>query len=96
MDFRVIFSRRALSDLGEIVRHIAKTNPSLAISEGNRLVDAAVSLARFPRRYPQDSILRGARKAPFPPYLIYYKVEEKAGVVTIRHFWHGARQPPLS
>ncbi|WP_084442760.1 type II toxin-antitoxin system RelE/ParE family toxin [Termitidicoccus mucosus] len=50
MDYRVILSRPALRDLGEIARHIAQDNTDAALRIGGELVALAESLATLPRR----------------------------------------------
>lgn len=59
MDYRVILSRPALRDLGEIARYIALHNPTAAERVGLELVQLAESLAVMPRRGGQ---FRAGRK----------------------------------
>ena len=48
----------------------------------------------MPERFPFHDKSRGIRKMPISPFLIFYLCDEKATVVTILHFWHGARRSP--
>lgn len=41
MDYRVILSKPALRDLGEIARYIAEDSPNAAERVGNELLDLA-------------------------------------------------------
>ena len=50
MDFKVFLSNEALSDLDRIVGYIAPHNALAAERTGNRLLDAALSLAALPER----------------------------------------------
>jgi len=95
MDYHVTFSQRALRELAAILKFIAEDNPDAAQELGDSLLEHAASLNRFPLRHPKDSHRSGVRKMPAPPYLVYYSVNESKRVVTILHFWHGARQHPL-
>ena len=50
MDYKVILSRPALRDLGEIARYIAQDNLSAAERVGEELLDIAASLKTLPYR----------------------------------------------
>ena len=50
MDCKVILSPGAIQDLSETVRYISYDDPRKAERYGNDLIDAALSLARFPER----------------------------------------------
>lgn len=95
MDFRVIYSRRAVRDLTAIIKHIASANPDAAFALAERLEMLAESLGRFPLRYPKALDRPGLHKFSHQAYTIYYAVDETARLVTIRRFWHSARQPPF-
>jgi addiction module RelE/StbE family toxin len=95
MDFRVIFSKQAIRDLTAITKLVAHNDPNAARELGDRLVASALSLRSFPLRHVKYPLRHGTRKMPVSPYVIYYVVDEAARVVTIRHFWHGSRQPPI-
>jgi plasmid stabilization system protein ParE len=95
MDYKVTFSTKALNELAEITKFIAQDNPESASELADKLVSLANGLSRFPSRHAKDSYRRGIRKMPAAPYLIYYAINENKRVVTILHFWHGARQHPI-
>ena len=95
MDFKVTFSKRSLRELAAIIEFIAKDDPDAAREFGEKLLDKAASLSRFPLRHTKDTHRERVRKMPAPPYLIYYAIDESKRRVTILHFWHSARQHPL-
>lgn len=95
MDFKVTFSQRALRELAAIIKFIAQDNPDAAHELGDKLLDQAAGLRRFPLRHAKDHHRANVRKIPMPPYLIYYSINEEKRTVTILHFWHGARQHPI-
>jgi toxin ParE1/3/4 len=94
MDFKVLIADSAIADLKEIVEFVAEDNPEAAIQLGEKLLGHALSLGALPERFPFYDRHRGIRKMPVSPFLIYYQSDEKASVVNILHFWHGARRRP--
>jgi plasmid stabilization system protein ParE len=89
MDFKVL-----IADLKEIVEFVAEDNREATLRLGEKLLAHALSLATMPQRFPFHDKRRGIRKMPLPPFLIYYVCDERASVVNILHFWHGARRRP--
>ena len=53
MDYKIIYSPNAISDLAEIVRFVAQDDPQAALRLGRQLADDADSLARLPYRFPK-------------------------------------------
>lgn len=49
MDFRLLYTQRALSDLAEIIGHIAEDDAKAAERFGKSLLDHIELLTRFPR-----------------------------------------------
>jgi plasmid stabilization system protein ParE len=49
VDYRLLFTQRALNDLAEIIGHIAKEDDDVASRFGNALLDHVDVLTRFPR-----------------------------------------------
>jgi plasmid stabilization system protein ParE len=49
VDYRLLFTQRALSDLSEIVEHIAQDDDEAASRFGEALLDHVDLLGRFPR-----------------------------------------------
>src|ERR1700730_6975297 len=94
MDYRVIYSPNAISDLAEIVRFVAQDDPQAALRLGEHLADEADSLARLP--YGSHKFRRRAnvRKFVAGQHLILYRIVGTAKVVEILRCWHGARGTP--
>ena len=93
MDYRVILSRPALRDLGEIARYIAQDNPTAAERVGMEMVHLAESLAALPRRGGQFRGRPGVRRLVSEPSLITYRIDETPRIVYVLRFWHAKRDP---
>jgi plasmid stabilization system protein ParE len=93
MDYRVILSRPALRDLGEIARYVARDSPVAAERVGLELVAVAESLAQLPRRGAPLRARPGVRRLVVDPYLVTYRIAEELGVVYVLRFWHSKRDP---
>ncbi len=93
MDYRVILSRPALRDLGEIARYISRDNSTAAERVGLELVQLAESLAVMPRRGGQIRARPGVRRLVHEPYLVTYRIDETQRVVYVLRFWHAKRDP---
>jgi plasmid stabilization system protein ParE len=98
MDFQVEISPIALRELAEITEYISVDGMYDAIGFGEKLLSTVASLHRFPNRHTRvtrkSSSGKSYRKVSVGSYLIYYHVNEQKRMVTVVHFWHGARQPP--
>ena len=96
MDFKVIWSDQAITDLHDICSYIAEHDPQAAERMGKGILDHVHILASFPfigPTYPKGA--RGPlRQIVFRSYRIFYDVSEESGRVEILHVWHGARQDP--
>ena len=96
MDFKVLLSPEALSDLESIVAYIAPHDAGAAERLGNHLLDTALSLKTFPergRRVPEFQ-QAGLREVIFRSYRIIYRVNTGSGSVEVVRFWHAARGFP--
>jgi len=94
VDYRLLFSQRALSDLSEIVGHIAQDDDEAASRFGKALLDHVDLLGRFPRMGNTTRKKSRVRKLVHSPILVYYQVREDKRLVEILHFRHGSRKPP--
>jgi toxin ParE1/3/4 len=92
MDYRVIVSRPALRDLGEIARYIAQDRPQAALRVGEQLLALAESLAVRPGRGGLFHARPGVRRLISPPYLVTYRIDETQRVVYVLRFWHAKRE----
>jgi len=96
MDFKVILTDQAISDLKEIVEFVSKDDPQAAKKLGDALIEKALSLTRFPER---DRVVpelgeEKTREVSLRPYRIIYDVEKAWREVYVIRFWHAARGEP--
>jgi plasmid stabilization system protein ParE len=91
MDYKVILSPLAVSDLQEIVRYVAADDPAAAERLGLRLIGVAETLRKLPRRGHPVRRRPGVRKVVLTPYLVFYEVNDATQSVDVLRFWHGAR-----
>ena len=94
MDYRILYTQRALNDLAEIIGHIAEDDAEAASRFGSSLLDHVDLLTRFPH---MGSIIRKrsrVRKLLHSPILAYYQIQEEKRLIEVLHFRHGARKPP--
>jgi plasmid stabilization system protein ParE len=96
VDYRLIYTQKALNDLAEIVGHIADDDAEAASRFGSSLLDHIDLLARFPRMGGVIRKRRRVRKLLHSPILVYYRVHEETHLVEVLHLRHGARKPPGS
>ncbi len=92
MAWKVIFSARSKTDLEEIVKYIARDNPTAAERFGSRLIEQAESLSDAPEIGPTLPQRPDTRFFPVGPYLIIYRPDETRRTVRILRFWHAARR----
>ena len=93
MDYRVILSRPALRDLGEIARYIAQDNLDAAERIALELIVLAESLAVLPRRGGLFQARPGVRRLVSDPYLVTYRIDETQRVVYVLRFLHAKCDP---
>lgn len=94
MDYRLLYTQRALSDLAAIIGSIAEDDAEAALRFGNSLLDHIDLLTRFHRI---GGIIRKrsrVRKLVHSPILVYYQVREATRLIEILHLRHAARKPP--
>ena len=94
MDYRLLYTQRALNDLAEIIGYIAKDDAEAASRFGTSLLDHVDLLTRFPRL---GSVVRKrsrVRKLLHSPMLVYYRVDQDKRLIEILHVRHGGRMPP--
>jgi len=96
MDFKVLLSPEALSDLERIIAYIASHNPAAAEATGNRLLDTALSLDTLAERGRLVPELQPTelREIIFRSYRIIYRINHADRIVEIVRFWHAARGFP--
>ena len=96
MDYRLVFTKRALSDLNQVIGRIADVDHDIdvAFHFGSALLDHVDLLTRFPRMAPVIRTRSRIRKLVHSPIVVYYRVHDVKQLVEILHFRHGARKPP--
>jgi plasmid stabilization system protein ParE len=96
VDYRLLYTQKALNDLAEILGRIAEDDAKAASRFGSSLLDHIDLLTRFPR---MGGVIRKrpqVRKLLHSPILVYYRVHDDTQVVEVVHLRHGARKPPES
>ena len=94
MDYRLLFSQRALDDFAEIIGHIAEDDPEAASRFGSSLLDHVDLLSRFPRMGDAIRKRSRVRKLLHSPIFVYYIVREDKRTVEVLHLRHGSRRSP--
>jgi plasmid stabilization system protein ParE len=96
VDYRLLYTQKALNDLAEIVGHIAEDDSASASRFGSSLLDHIDLLTRFPRMGALIRKRPQVRKLVHSPVLVYYRIDEGTGTIEVLHLRHGARKPPES
>jgi len=94
VDFRLLFTQKALKDLAEIIGYIAEDDPQAAERFGNSLLDHVQLLTRFPRMGAAIRKRARARKLSHSPILVYYRIRDDKRLIEILHLRHASRKPP--
>ena len=94
--FRVIYSDKAMQELRNIRRYIAKNlhNPEAAYEWSEYIISSARTLSVFPKRHPvRGKTLDGHDMRLFPVgnYVILYSVDDDKRLVLISRIIHGRR-----
>jgi toxin ParE1/3/4 len=96
--YRVIITPRAANDLIGICEHIEQQSPQNAGTVAQRLVDAINSLEELPHRFEvheaRKDPTKTVRSMPVPPFIAYYRIDDRRQSVRILSVWHGARRQP--
>jgi plasmid stabilization system protein ParE len=92
MDFELIWTERALSDLEQAVRYYREDQKSIeaALRVGAEIVERVEVLKSFPDigpLYPKKSGIH--REVLCFDYRIFYRVDRDAKIVYIARVWHG-------
>ena len=96
MGWQVIIAPSAQSDLGNIVRYIARHNSDAAARLGFELITRAESLTNFPEigRMVPEFRQPDLREIICRSYRIIYRLKREDKQIQIVRFWHGARGFP--
>ena len=96
MDFKIVWTEPAIDELGELVRHVAKENPSAARSLGEALLQRIEVAAAFPQIgpiFPRAATL-DVRCLTHGNYRLYYRVKSSAACIEVVSVRHSARAQP--
>src|SRR5258708_7218949 len=96
MDFQIVWTEPALSDLEAIIRRVAADAPQAAEELRLGLLGSVAILGQFPfigPAYERDRTGR-AREILYQRYRIFYRVSEAQQRVEILTIWHSARREP--
>lgn len=97
MDFRVIVTDQAIEDLRSITSFLAKNDRVAAREFGEKLINKALTLAKFPERGRVVPEINEStfREISLRPYRIIYEVDKIHDEVYIVRFWHSSRGEPI-
>jgi toxin ParE1/3/4 len=96
MDWEIIWTEPAVTDLEQIVRTVTSHNPAAAESLRVELLESVEVLARFPLigpAYERDRTGR-TREILCRQYRIFYRAIEEQRRIEILTLWHSARREP--
>jgi plasmid stabilization system protein ParE len=93
VDYRLLYTQKALNDLAEIIGRIAKDDSASASRFGASLLHHIDLLSRFPRMGALTRKRPGVRKLVHSPVLVYYRIQEDKRAVEVLHVRHAARRP---
>jgi toxin ParE1/3/4 len=96
MDYQVILSPSARSDIRDIVRYISLDAPNRALSFGQFLISKTRLLGKFPElgRVVPELANSTLREIIVRSYRVIYRVDHTNQKVEVVRFWHGARGEP--
>jgi plasmid stabilization system protein ParE len=94
VDYRILFTQRALDDLAEIIGHIAEDDTEAASRFGNFLLEHVELLSSFPRMGGTIRSRARVRKLSHSPIAVYYQVHEDKRLIETLHLRHASRELP--
>jgi len=92
VDYRILFTQRALNDIANIAGHISQDDAEAAVRFGHALLDHVELLCRFPHMGGPTRKRSRVRKLLHSPILVYYRIHEATKLIEVLHFRHGARR----
>jgi len=93
VDYRLLFTQKALDDFAEIIGHAAEDDAEAALRFGTALLDHVELLERFPRMGGRVRKRSSVRKLLHSPVLVYYQIRDDKRLIEILHLRHGSRRP---
>ena len=95
MDFRIVYTKSALTDLSTILEWSTTTHPDTTPSFMEGLFAHIEHLRTFPYVDRQSNSSRITRVMEHAPFRIFYRVKPRVRRVEVLHVWHGRRRGPL-
>jgi plasmid stabilization system protein ParE len=90
---RLRFAARAAQDLSEIADYLTERNPAAARRVRSAIVESLNNIALFPHLGRQQAATNVRKHVTRKyPYIVYYVVDETAGLVTVLAIQHPSRQ----
>lgn len=96
MDYQVVLSASARSDIQDLVRYISIDDASQALRFGRFLIQHARKLGQFPElgRVVPELDDESLREIIVRSYRVVYRVDEGKKRIEIIRFWHTGRGTP--
>lgn len=90
---KIIWSPRALADLGDIARYIGRSSPISAERFCLKLIERVETLDEFPQmgRMVPEKKRETLRELIFPPFRIAYEYHPERHLIEVLTVWHSAR-----
>ena len=92
MVYRVVYTKRALNDLAEIVGYIAEDSADASSSFGEALIDHIDLLAQFPQMGDLIGQRSRVRRLLHSPVIVYYRADVRGHKVEMLHIRHASRR----
>jgi len=92
LDFKILFSDKAIGDLNRIVEYFAAESPELARLVADSLVAHIRCLSAMPIIGTPMAKRTNVYKLYHSPYAVFYRVNRSGGTVEVLHLFHGVRR----
>jgi toxin ParE1/3/4 len=92
VDYRVVYTKRALADLAEIIGYIADDSADAASAFGEALIDHIELLAQFPQIGDLIGQRSKVRRLLHSPVIVYYRADARRHKVEVLHIRHASRR----
>jgi plasmid stabilization system protein ParE len=92
LDFKVLFTDKAITDLNRIIEYYAADSPQSAQTVGGALLAHIRCLAAMPIIGTRLANRTNVFKLYHSPYAVFYRVNYKGETVDVLHIYQGVRQ----
>jgi plasmid stabilization system protein ParE len=90
--YRVVYTKRALDDLAEIVGYLAEDSADAASSFGEAFIDHIELLAQFPQMGDLIGKRSKVRRLLHSPVIVYYRADVRGHKVEVLHIRDASRR----